>query len=71
MSIDLAAIAAIDTHIHTEADAHGCFALDDKLIAASTKYFSAGTDSTPTLDQVADCYRSRTAGPTSSAGSRT
>ena len=59
MSIDLAAVTAIDTHVHIEADAHGCFALDDELIAASAKYFSADTDRTPTLDQVAGYYRSR------------
>ena len=59
MSIDLAAVTAIDTHVHIEADAHGCFALDDELIAASAKYFRADADRTPTLDQVAGYYRSR------------
>jgi hypothetical protein len=59
MSIDLAAVTAIDTHVHIEADVHGSFALDDELIAASAKYFRADTDRTPTLDQVADYYRSR------------
>jgi len=59
MSIDLAAVTAIDTHVHIEADVHGSFALDDELIAASAEYFRADTDRTPTLDQVADYYRSR------------
>ena len=59
MSIDLAAVAAIDTHVHIEADAHGCFALDDELVSASAKYFKAGADRTPTLDSVAAYYRSR------------
>jgi predicted TIM-barrel fold metal-dependent hydrolase len=59
VSIDLAAVAAIDTHVHIEADAHGCFALDDELVSASAKYFKAGADRTPTLDSVAAYYRSR------------
>ncbi len=62
MSIDLASVTAIDTHVHIEADAHGCFALDDELIAASAKYFRADDDRTPTLDKVADYYRSRSMG---------
>jgi uncharacterized protein len=59
VSIDLAAIAAIDTHVHIEAGADGCLALDDELVAASAKYFKAGADRTPTLDSVAGYYRSR------------
>jgi len=59
MSIDLAALTAIDTHVHIEADAHGCFALDDELMAASAKYFSADAHRAPTLDRVAEYYRSR------------
>ena len=62
MSIDLASVTAIDTHVHIEADAHGCFALDDELVAASAKYFRADDDRTPTLDKVADYYRSRNMG---------
>ncbi len=62
MSIDLVSVTAIDTHVHIEADAHGCFALDDELIAASAKYFRADDDRTPTLDKVADYYRSRNMG---------
>jgi predicted TIM-barrel fold metal-dependent hydrolase len=59
MSIDVAALTAIDTHAHIEADAHGCFSLDEQLLAASAKYFSAGVDRAPTLDRVADYYRTR------------
>jgi predicted TIM-barrel fold metal-dependent hydrolase len=59
MSIDIAGVTAIDTHVHIEADADGCFALDDELLDASAKYFKAGADRTPTLDSVADHYRSR------------
>jgi predicted TIM-barrel fold metal-dependent hydrolase len=59
MSIDLAALTAIDSHVHIEADTHGCFALDDELIAASAKYFRADANRTPTLDEVAGYYRSR------------
>jgi predicted TIM-barrel fold metal-dependent hydrolase len=59
VSIDLAAVAAIDTHVHIEADAYGCFALDDELVSASAKYFKAGADRTPTLDSVAAYYRSK------------
>ncbi len=55
-------MTAIDTHVHIEADAHGCFALDDELVAASAKYFRADDDRTPTLDKVADYYRSRNMG---------
>ena len=62
MSIDLASVTAIDTHVHIEADAHGCFALDDELIAASGKYFRADDDRTPALDKVANYYRSRNMG---------
>lgn len=59
MSIDLAAVTAIDTHVHIESDGHGCFSLDEELMAASAKYFSADANRTPTLDAVADYYRSR------------
>ena len=59
MTLDLAALTAIDTHAHIEADAHGCFSLDDELMQASAKYFSADADRTPTMDRVAEYYRSR------------
>jgi len=59
VSINLDAITAIDTHTHIEEDSHGCFALDHELLVASAKYFSADADRTPTLDRVAEYYRSR------------
>ena len=59
MSIDLASVAAIDTHVHIEADAHGCFALDDELVSASAKYFKATGDRAPTVEQIAEYYRPR------------
>ncbi len=51
-------LAAIDVHVHIEVDGHGHLSLDDELIEASAKYFRAGHDRTPTLEQVADLYRS-------------
>jgi hypothetical protein len=59
VSIDLDAITAIDTHAHIEADGHGCFSLDDELMDASAAYFSADADRTPTIERVAEYYRSR------------
>ena len=37
--MDLAALDAIDVHVHVEQDSHGCFALDQELLDASAKYF--------------------------------
>jgi predicted TIM-barrel fold metal-dependent hydrolase len=51
-------LAAVDVHVHIESDGHGCFSLDDELMAASAKYFRADHDRTPTLEQIADMYRS-------------
>lgn len=59
MSVDPRAVAAIDTHVHIEADGHGHHSLDDELLDASAAYFKAGTARTPTLDEVADYYRER------------
>jgi len=59
VTLDLAALTAIDTHAHIEADAHGCFSLDEELMEASAKYFKADADRTPTLDRVAEYYRAR------------
>ncbi|HEX7353927.1 MAG TPA: amidohydrolase family protein [Mycobacteriales bacterium] len=57
--MDLAGIVAIDTHVHIEADSHGCLSLDQELMDASAAYFSATADRTPTIDRVADYYRAR------------
>jgi len=51
-------LAAIDVHVHIEVDGHGHLSLDDELIEASAKYFRADHDRTPTIEQIADKYRS-------------
>jgi uncharacterized protein len=55
MQID--SLTAIDVHVHIEVDGHGHYSLDDELIEASAKYFRAGHNRTPTLEQIADLYR--------------
>jgi len=55
MQID--SLTAVDVHVHIEVDSHGHFSLDDELMDASAKYFRAGHDRTPTLEQIADTYR--------------
>ena len=57
--LDLAALAAIDVHVHVESDGHGRRSLDDDLLDASAKYFKAGNDRAPTVEQIADYYRPR------------
>ena len=57
--MDLAALDAIDVHVHVEQDAHGCFALDQELLDASAKYFRADQDRTPTVAAIAEHYRAR------------
>jgi hypothetical protein len=49
---------AIDVHVHIEVDGHGHLSLDDELLEASAKYFRADHDRAPTLEQIADLYRS-------------
>src|SRR6201988_2283303 len=51
-------LAAIDVHVHIEVDGHGHHAMDDELLTASAKYFRADHNRTPTLEQIADLYRS-------------
>ena len=58
-ALDLAALTAIDMHVHVEQDAHGCFALDNELMDASAAYFKAGQHRAPTLPQIAAHYRER------------
>jgi predicted TIM-barrel fold metal-dependent hydrolase len=58
-SFDLAALDAIDVHVHVEQDSHGCFALDQELLDASAKYFHADQDRTPTIATIAEYYRAR------------
>ena len=57
--MDLAALDAIDVHVHVEQDSHGCFALDQELLDASAKYFRADQDRTPTMASIAEHYRAR------------
>jgi predicted TIM-barrel fold metal-dependent hydrolase len=56
MQID--SLEAIDVHVHIESDGHGHYSLDDELMAASAQYFRAGHDRTPSLEAIADLYRS-------------
>jgi predicted TIM-barrel fold metal-dependent hydrolase len=57
--MDIDALVAIDMHVHVEQDSHGCFSLDQELLDASAKYFKADDERTPTVDHLADYYRSR------------
>jgi predicted TIM-barrel fold metal-dependent hydrolase len=57
--LDVSGLAAIDVHVHVEKDAHGHLSLDQELIDASSAYFKAGELRTPTVDQIAEHYRSR------------
>jgi uncharacterized protein len=59
MPIDLAAVTAIDTHVHVESDGHGHCSLDQELLDASAKYFKAGINRTPDLAEIAAYYRER------------
>jgi uncharacterized protein len=56
MQID--SLTAVDVHVHIESDGRGCYSLDDELLDASAKYFRADHDRSPTLEQIADLYRS-------------
>src|ERR1700732_1753735 len=51
-------LTAVDIHVHIESDGHGHFSLDDELMDACAKYFRADHDRTPSLEQIADLYRS-------------
>jgi uncharacterized protein len=50
-------LAAIDVHVHIESDGHGCFSLDNELMAASAKYFKSDDDRAPSLERIAGIYR--------------
>jgi uncharacterized protein len=52
-------LAAIDVHVHVEADGHGRYSMDDELLAAAARYFKAGHDRVPTVEQIAAYYRER------------
>lgn len=57
--IDFDAIEAIDIHTHVEIDGCGHRSMDDELMAASEKYFKSGAERTPTIESIAEHYRSR------------
>jgi predicted TIM-barrel fold metal-dependent hydrolase len=56
--LDLAALKAIDVHVHVETDAHGHLSLPDAYVEASSKYFGADHRA-PRIDQIAEYYRQR------------
>ncbi|WP_175988779.1 amidohydrolase family protein [Microbacterium tenebrionis] len=57
-AIDLAAVAAIDMHVHVDQDDHGHSALPHDLDAAALRYFGS-SEGWPKLDAVAAHYRER------------
>ncbi|WP_345800792.1 amidohydrolase family protein [Microbacterium sp. AZCO] len=57
-AIDVAALTAIDVHVHIEVDGHGHHSLPDDLVEAASRYFSADGPR-PDLDSVAAYYRER------------
>ncbi|QFR03145.1 amidohydrolase [Streptomyces phaeolivaceus] len=56
--MDIAALDAIDVHVHVEIDSHGHVSLPDRFIEASSQYFGADYES-PTLAEIAGYYRER------------
>ncbi|MCU1631047.1 MAG: 4-hydroxyphenyl-beta-ketoacyl-CoA hydrolase [Pseudonocardia sp.] len=58
-ALDLAALAAIDVHVHVESDGHGHCALDDELMDASAAYFRSSENRTPSVADIAAYYRAR------------
>ncbi len=59
MSIDVAALQAIDFHVHIEVDDTGHTALPQSFLDWSAKYFKSKAPRTPTLDEIAAHYRER------------
>ncbi|MFN2562976.1 MAG: amidohydrolase family protein [Jatrophihabitans sp.] len=57
-AINVDAIQALDVHVHVESDGHGHLSLDQELLDASAAYFKGGESRTPTVDELADRYRS-------------
>ena len=58
-NIDVDRIVALDVHVHVERDDHDHYALDDELLDASAKYFRSDDNRTPTVEQLAEYYRTR------------
>ncbi|HYP72539.1 MAG TPA: amidohydrolase family protein [Microbacterium sp.] len=57
-AIDLAAVTAIDVHVHIEVDGHGDASLPGDLVEAASKYFSTDAPR-PDIDSIATYYRER------------
>ena len=55
--VDLAAVSAIDVHVHVESDGHGHQSLDEELLDASAAYFRASENRTPDVAFLAGRYR--------------
>ncbi|MGV1007301.1 MAG: amidohydrolase family protein [Dermatophilaceae bacterium] len=59
MSIDVAAMKAIDFHVHVEVDDDGHTALPQSFLDWSATYFKSKAPRTPTIDDIAAHYRER------------
>ena len=59
LTIDVAALAAIDVHTHAEVSASGQESLDETLQEASSAYFKTQGPRNPTLTEIAAYYRER------------
>ncbi|MEU2006937.1 4-hydroxyphenyl-beta-ketoacyl-CoA hydrolase [Rhodococcus sp. NPDC019627] len=57
--IDFDTIDALDFHAHVQLDGCGHHAMDDVLLTATETYFKSAEDQNPTIDDVAEHYRSR------------
>jgi len=57
-AIDVAAITAIDTHVHVQSDSTGRHSLPTRLLDAMDAYFGQGAPAL-SVDELADYYRSR------------
>ena len=57
-AVDLAAVEAIDVHVHVEKDHAGHLSLPGEVVDAAARYFRAPTERL-TVDETADYYRAR------------
>lgn len=58
LGLDVASLAAIDTHVHVEEDAAGRATMPQALIDAASAYFHSDPHR-PGIDEIADVYRER------------
>lgn len=56
-AVDVAAVSAIDVHVHVESDGHEHLSLDEELMDASAAYFKASDNRTPSVADLAARYR--------------